>query len=377
MLRIDKEKNGWPKDPVERAKCPRLKLLHENDFEFLTNDKQGRDELIYVASEEDEVLNELFLNHPKIFNELKQITGYDVIYLPSLIEHLDNEDIFQYLMPYSANFHVDFPHIGNDYMLQYLVHPEDRERMKHGLLRSEGIYRIDHYVNTYINQFYPLSSSGEEPIEDQLIRIAHQIYEEIHEPCVNCTMKDDAGEELANYADNEFQSQVYWESTEDLIDEIRERVEKLRQRGIAQSLLEKILHPEEKYSRLVITKDYRIILPDYQNMEIKMEPLVKAVYLLFLNHPEGIMFKELPDYREELTQIYLKLKPNGLTDKVKKSIEDVTNPCLNSINEKCARIRGAFVGKFDNQLADNYYIDGLRAKPKKIYLPRELVVWEK
>ena len=26
------------------------------------------------------------------------------------------------------------------------------------------------------------------------------------------------------------------------------------------------------------------------------------------------------------------------------SIEDVTNPMLNSINEKCARIRGAFVG---------------------------------
>ena len=30
--------------------------------------------------------------------------------------------------------------------------------------------------------------------------------------------------------------------------------------------------------RLVITKDYRIVLPDYNNMEIKMEPLVKAVY---------------------------------------------------------------------------------------------------
>ena len=169
---------------------------------------------------------------------------------------------------------------------------------------------------------------------------------------------------------------MYWESTDDLIDEIRERVEKLRQRGIAQSILEKILHPEEKYSRLVVTKDYRLILPDYQNMEIKMEPLAKAVYLMFLNHPEGIMFKELPAYRKELAEIYLKLKPNGLTERVQQSIDDVTNPLLNSINEKCARIRGAFVGQFDDYLAKYYYIDGLRAKPKKISLSRELVIWE-
>ena len=111
-------------------------------------------------------------------------------------------------------------------------------------------------------------------------------------------------------------------------------------------------------------------------MEIKMEPLVKAVYLLFLNHPEGILFKHLPDYRKELAQIYVKMKPYGMSNRVMQSIEDVTNPLLNSINEKCARIRGAFVGQFDNYLARNYYIDGSRGEAKKIALPRELVVWE-
>ena len=111
-------------------------------------------------------------------------------------------------------------------------------------------------------------------------------------------------------------------------------------------------------------------------MEIKMEPLAKAVYLLFLNHPEGILFKHLPDYCEELANIYVKLKPAGLTERALQSIEDVTNPMLNSINEKCARIRGAFVGQFDNHMAKHYYIDGLRGEAKKIALPRELVVWE-
>ena len=119
-----------------------------------------------------------------------------------------------------------------------------------------------------------------------------------------------------------------------------------------------------------------ILLPDYNNMEIKMEPLVKAVYLLFLRHPEGIMFKRLPDYRQELTQIYNDLRPSGLTERAVQSIEDVTNPMLNSINEKCARIRAAFVGQFDEYMARSYYIDGLRGQAKKIALPRSLVVWE-
>ena len=93
-----------------------------------------------------------------------------------------------------------------------------------------------------------------------------------------------------------------------------------------------------------------------------------------LNHPEGILFKDLPSYRNELAEIYRKLRPGGLTERALQSIEDVTNPLLNSINEKCARIRGAFVGQFDDHMARHYYIDGRRGEAKKISLPRELVV---
>lgn len=130
-----------------------------------------------------------------------------------------------------------------------------------------------------------------------------------------------------------------------------------------------------RMSRLTITKDCTILLTDYQK-EIKMEPIVKAVYLLFLKHPEGIAFKSLPDYRRELADIYQKIKPLGLTERAIRSIDDVTNPTLNSINEKCARIRAAFLSQFDEYMAKSYYVDGLRGEVKKIALPRSLVVWE-
>lgn len=161
-----------------------------------------------------------------------------------------------------------------------------------------------------------------------------------------------------------------------LLENLDVRVQKLRAKGMNEWTFRGLFKTKAQLSRLVITKDHRILLPDYNDIEVKMEPLVKAVYFLFLNHPEGIVFKELTDYREELLNIYKGLRTMGLSKRTIQSIEDVTNPLLNSINEKCARIRSAFVKKFDEGLAKNYFVTGERGEVKKIVLPRDLVIWE-
>lgn len=130
-----------------------------------------------------------------------------------------------------------------------------------------------------------------------------------------------------------------------------------------------------KTSRLIVAKDCTILLAEYKK-EVKMEPIVKAIYLLFLKHPEGIAFKRLPDYERELADIYQKIKPFGLTERAIRSIEDVTNPLLNSINEKCSRVKAAFQSVVDPTLLEQYIIVGKSGEAKKIELPRELVVWE-
>jgi len=138
---------------------------------------------------------------------------------------------------------------------------------------------------------------------------------------------------------------------------------------------DKLKH-QTKLSRLTITKDCTIFLTEYDNKELKMEPLVKAVYLLFLKHPEGIAFKELPGYQDELKQIYSTLRPLGLTERAARSIEDVTNPLSNSINEKCSRIRAILQAEIDVSLVEQYCIIGKSGEEKKIILPRNLVIWE-
>ena len=96
-----------------------------------------------------------------------------------------------------------------------------------------------------------------------------------------------------------------------LIDEIKTRIRALRNKGVNTLFLHNLIDEEERISRLRITKDYRIFLVDYNNMEIKLPVLPKAVFLLFLNHPEGIRFKELTYYYSELLKIYLTLNPIG------------------------------------------------------------------
>ena len=157
-----------------------------------------------------------------------------------------------------------------------------------------------------------------------------------------------------------------------LVKEVKERVQKLKEYGMNEQEITSLIHTDQPILTLTISKNYRFFLGD-NRIEVHMEPLVKAIYMLFLSHPEGIVFKDLPDYRGELTKIYSEVRPWGLSERALQSIEDVTNPLLNSINEKCARIRKAFVITLDSKGAEPYIIKGMRGGIKKIDLPRECI----
>ena len=159
-------------------------------------------------------------------------------------------------------------------------------------------------------------------------------------------------------------------------------------RAIGVSALEELRleAAKSKLSRLVITEDYRFVLADYQNKEIELQPVHKAVYLLFLAHPEGIEFKHLSDYREELLRYYLATARNMDKQKIEESVDHLVDPLDNAINEKCSRIKRVIHGLMDEYTASYYIISGHTQKRiagsdriwyerlKSITLPRELVV---
>ena len=161
-------------------------------------------------------------------------------------------------------------------------------------------------------------------------------------------------------------------------------------RAIGAPLLEelRIEAAKAKLSRLLITKDYRFFLLDLGNREVELQPVHKAVYLLFLAHPEGIEFKRLGDYREELTRYYMQTAKLLDKEKIREGVDHLVNPLDNAINEKCSRIKKVFMEMMDEYMGSYYIISGHTQKHiagssriwyerlKVIKLPRELVVNE-
>ena len=183
---------------------------------------------------------------------------------------------------------------------------------------------------------------------------------------------------------NEFELQAVYSPLErdKLVRQMQECSRKLRDLGMEDDEIMENLFGSKELKNLVVTQKGELELryPSgkiFVRVEpVKLAPLDRAIYLLFLRHPEGINFSYLPDYREELMQIYRRLMNYRTTVSMRKSVEDVTDPTLNSINEKCARIRRAFIDVMGNYMASKYYITGSRGEAKKIVLDRKFVIWE-
>ena len=127
-----------------------------------------------------------------------------------------------------------------------------------------------------------------------------------------------------------------------------------------------------------IDEKYRIFLK-YDDgtpiAEVKMPALPKALYFVFLNHPEGFPLKHLVDYREELLSWYRRLSNRKKLDK---SIEDLIDPTNNSANEKISRIRETFEKTFKNTdiLPTNYVPTGSKGEQFIVLLDRDRVIWK-
>ena len=183
---------------------------------------------------------------------------------------------------------------------------------------------------------------------------------------------------------------------EEIAEQVRQLTGQLQMAGRKDLLLKAIGAPllEElrieaaraKLSRLLITRDYRFVLLDYEHKEVELQPVHKAVYLLFLAHPEGIEFKRLGEYREELTRYYMATAKLMDKEKIMEGVEHLVNPLDNAINEKCSRIKKVFLDMMDEYAASYYIISGHTQKHvagssrvwyerlKVITLPREMVV---
>lgn len=115
--------------------------------------------------------------------------------------------------------------------------------------------------------------------------------------------------------------------------------------------------------KIYVDNQWRILCKD-TDIEVKMHTLSKVLYFLFLRHPEGIVLKQISDYRDELLKIYLLFSPSRTMQEITKSIDTLTDVSDGSLNQKISRVNTAFQSSLS--YSSTWQIMGKRGDIKKI-----------
>lgn len=117
----------------------------------------------------------------------------------------------------------------------------------------------------------------------------------------------------------------------------------------------------------------RIYFTDLGDTELKLTPLERTVYLLFLEHPEGLRLSEICNYKEWIENTYREIGNSRTVAEFRNSIEQLIDPTENSLSEKISRIKSKIISLAGEDLAPHYIIEGARDEKKFIRLDRELL----
>ena len=119
-----------------------------------------------------------------------------------------------------------------------------------------------------------------------------------------------------------------------------------------------------------------VFIPELGMLKINLTPLERSVYLLFLNHLEGIRMYNISKFKEELSEIVMQLSKYDQLPTIHAGIDSLCQPESNSLSEKLARIRYKFNKVLGEDMANHYAINGPNGGLKKIGLLKENISFE-
>lgn len=186
--------------------------------------------------------------------------------------------------------------------------------------------------------------------------------------------KEDSGVMFSKVAREETEPETPLDERAQAIIAELERIQKKYNVSIEE--FEGFLVQRVQLSHMHITPAGKIILTDFDNKEVKIDDLSKAVFFLYLKHPEGISYYDLDSYRSELMDLYMGITGKDDREAIDRSINSLVNRFDNSINVKVSRVKSAFRSVVSDRVAKFYYIDGPQGGVKKIPIDRDYVIWE-
>ncbi len=357
-------------------------------------------QVFYIENGYDTEANDFIRRNYDGLKEMFCRNGMKFYYLPYLLREYDIEAKVMYYAPYLSPESLT-REVRSSELAQFIADDEDRRNLQPAFVfgASDGECGTDETRFLRV-LFADIDTGGDAPIQNLERQVLAAIGRR-HSMCYSRAKRkfnwlsgmtlfscddgsvepDDCRPARANIGTRMEEERTELTNTAEILAELRRTVERLRLEGVSLMAIHEYIDKQEPLSQMVITPDYRIMLPDYKDvdgndLEIEMGALPKAIYFLFLRYPEGIIYKHIQDYYAELLNIYRQLRPCTDDARVRLTITKVTNPLGNALNENLARIRKAFVEKFDEHLACNYIVTGERGAKYSIPLDRKMIVWQ-
>lgn len=327
---------------------------------------------MYIETYKNTAINSFFQNHNEL---IANSFGKSLFYMPAIMERI--MQMVEYNWPGTDLVLIEkvnpdttwYQEIYREILSYRIVEAEDTLELPLQIAELPFLMRYEYTTSEgYLFTLFPLHYDDDEQFEELLKDIVSVPYQDsgIRYSTLDETFVPENSRDRADNGD-----------IGRLADEIKQRIQALRLMGVSEFVIKRLIDlPEPKLSKLHITKDYRIFLPDYNGMEITMPTLSKVVYFFYLRHLDGLRFKELIDYKDELLEIYYRISNRDDIEKMEQSIDELVDSTRNSINEKCSRIRAAFVSQFSDDLAKNYYVTYGNSGKKVIKIDRDMVMDE-
>ena len=130
--------------------------------------------------------------------------------------------------------------------------------------------------------------------------------------------------------------------------------------------------------RVMVNGDLKIVLPEYDEMEIKMPAMSRSLYILFMKLRKqgagGIVLRNIDEYRDEIIDIYSLVKPGADEQRVAQSVDNLCDPYGESLHQAISRINRCIRSVItDKGLAAQYIVAGTRGEQYGIALDPELI----
>ena len=159
--------------------------------------------------------------------------------------------------------------------------------------------------------------------------------------------------------------------TEAIVEQIKSLLAELRAKGISEDIIDSMIGPGVDYRVVVDSRGY-LMLPDCQNMKIRLTPMERSLYILLLRYPEGIPVDDLYLYYDELLKIYMSQTVYDDMDAAQEAVGALVDDYKTTLYTNVSRIKQKLTDKLGQKAAAPLLItraDGVYRIPLK----RELV----